>query len=409
MRLPLLALAVAAFGIGTTEFVIMGLLPDVARDLSVSIPRAGLLVTGYALAVALGSPIVAIATARAPRRATLLGLMGVFILGNTLCALAPGYWALMAARVVTALAHGAFFGIGSVVATQVVPREKRAQAIALMFTGLTLANVTGVPLGTLLGQAEGWRTTFWAVTAIGVLAVAALYAFVPVIEADQGTNMLREFRALTHTQVLLAMGISVLASVSLFSVFTYIAPLLENVTHLTAHTVSLVLLLIGAGLTLGNLLGGRLADWRLMPAVLLLFGVLALVLVALYAALPYAPSAIVMLTLWGASTFALASPLQMRVVDQAVEAPNLAATLNQGAFNLGNATGAWLGGLAIAAGWSYRDLPLIGAAVAVVALGLAALSYALDNAARVPAAVRPGSALSPPPAAPPHARPSSGG
>jgi DHA1 family inner membrane transport protein len=382
MRLPLLALAVAAFGIGTTEFVIMGLLPDVARDLGVSIPRAGLLVTGYALAVALGSPIVAIATARAPRRATLLGLMGVFIVGNTLCALAPGYWALMGARVVTALAHGAFFGIGSVVATQVVPRDKRAQAIALMFTGLTLANVTGVPLGTLLGQAEGWRTTFWAVTAIGVLAVAALYAFVPSIEADQGADMLREFRALSRTQVLLAMAISVLSSVSLFSVFTYIAPLLETVTHLSAHAVSLVLLLIGAGLTVGNLAGGKLADWRLMPAVLMLFALLAVVLLALYAALPYRWAAIVMLTLWGAATFALASPLQMRVVDQAVEAPNLAATLNQGAFNLGNATGAWLGGLAIAAGWSYRDLPLIGAAVAVLSLGLAGLSYALEIADR---------------------------
>jgi DHA1 family inner membrane transport protein len=380
MRLPLLALAVAAFGIGTTEFVIMGLLPDVAGDFHVSIPRAGLLVTGYALAVALGSPIVAIATARAPRRPTLQGLMGVFIVGNTLCALAPGYWALMGARVVTALAHGAFFGIGSVVATQVVPRDKRAQAIALMFTGLTLANVTGVPLGTLLGQAEGWRTTFWAVTAIGVLAVAALYAFVPSIEADQGADMLREFRALSRTQVLLAMAISVLSSVSLFSVFTYIAPLLETVTHLSAHAVSLVLLLIGAGLTVGNLAGGKLADWRLMPAVLILFGLLACVLLALYASLPHAPAAITMLTLWGASTFALASPLQMRVVDQAVEAPNLAATLNQGAFNLGNATGAWLGGIAIAAGWSYRDLPLIGAAVAMLSLGLAGLSYALEKA-----------------------------
>lgn len=223
---------------------------------------------------------------------------------------------------------------------------------------------------------------FWAVTGIGVLAAAALYAFVPAIAADQGTDMLREFRALSRTQVLLAMAISVLSSVSLFSVFTYIAPLLETVTHLSAHAVSLVLLLIGAGLTVGNLAGGRLADWRLMPAVLMLFGLLAVVLLALYAALPYAPAAIVMLTLWGASTFALASPLQMRVVDQAVEAPNLAATLNQGAFNLGNATGAWLGGLAIAAGWSYRDLPLIGAAVAVLSLGLTGLSYALEIADR---------------------------
>ena len=269
--LPLFALAIAAFGIGTTEFVIMALLPDVARDLAVSIPRAGLLVTGYALAVTMGSPLVAIATARLPRRATLLGLMGVFVVGNTLCALAPGYWTLMAARVVTALAHGAFFGIGSVVATQLVPQHRRAQAIALMFTGLTLANVLGVPAGTLLGQAEGWRATFWAVVVIGLIAVAAVGTFVPAIAADPDSNLIGEFRALRRTQVLLAMAISVLSSVSLFTVFTYIAPLLEQVTKLSPHAVSLVLLLVGVGLTAGNLLGGWLADWRLMPSVMASF------------------------------------------------------------------------------------------------------------------------------------------
>ncbi len=377
-RLPLFALAVAAFGIGTTEFVIMGLLPDVARSLEVSIPKAGLLVTGYALAVTLGAPVVALATARLPRRATLLGLMGVFIAGNTLCALAPGYWALMGARVVTALAHGAFFGIGSVVATQVVPRHQRAQAIALMFTGLTLANVLGVPLGTLLGQAAGWRAAFWAVTVIGVVAMAVLYAFVPAVAADRGARLIREFRALRSTQVLLAMLISVLSSVSLFCVFTYIAPLLETVTHLSAHAVSLALLLVGVGLTAGNLAGGRLADWRLMPAILAAFGVLIVVLLGFYAVVPYPASCIAALVAWGAAAFALISPLQMRVVDEAVEAPNLAATLNQGAFNLGNAAGAWLGGIAILAGWSYRDLPLLSAGVALCALGVTGFSYWLD-------------------------------
>ena len=378
-RLPLLALAVAAFGIGTTEFVIMGLLPDVAQSLAVSIPQAGLLVTGYALAVCIGSPIVAVATARLPRRATLLGLMGVFILGNALCALAPGYWTLMGARIVTALAHGAFFGIGSVVATQIVPANQRAQAIALMFTGLTLANVTGVPLGTLLGQWAGWRATFWAVTVIGFLAVAALYALLPRIAADQGTSLLSEFRALRRTQVLLAMLISVLFSTSLFCVFTYIAPLLETVTGLSAHAVSLVLLLFGVGLTAGNLLGGRLADWRLMPAVLALFATSALVLLALYAAIPAPVAAIAVMTLWGAVAFALATPLQMRVVMEAVDAPNLAATLNQGAFNLGNAIGAWLGGIVISAGWSYRDLPLFSSVVTILALAVTFLSYRLDH------------------------------
>ena len=379
MRLPLLALAVAAFGIGTTEFVIMGLLPEVAANLAVTIPQAGLLVTGYALSVAFGSPLVAIGTARLPRRATLLGLMGVFIVGNTLCALAPNYWSLMGARVVTTLAHGAFFGIGSVVATQIVPRHQRAQAIAIMFTGLTLANVTGVPLGTLLGQAAGWRATFWAVGLIGVAAVAALYLWVPAVAADKNTDLLREFRTLRRPQVLLAMAISVLSSVSLFCAFTYIAPLLETVTGFSAHGVSLVLLVFGAGLTVGNLVGGRLADWRLMPAVMILFAVLAVVLVAFYLVSPIPIPAVAVMVLWGATTFACASPLQMRVVDQAVDGPNLAATLNQGAFNLGNATGAWIGGIAIAAGWSYRDLPLISAVVAVLAFGLTAWSYALEK------------------------------
>ncbi len=386
--LPLFALAIAAFGIGTTEFVIMGLLPDVARDLTVSIPRAGLLVTGYALAVTLGSPLVAIATARLPRRATLLGLMGVFVVGNTLCALAPGYWTLMAARVVTALAHGAFFGIGSVVATQLVPRHRRAQAIALMFTGLTLANVLGVPAGTLLGQAEGWRATFWAVVVIGLVAVAPVGTFVPAIAADPNSDLIGEFRALRRTQVLLAMAISVLSSVSLFTVFTYIAPLLEQVTKLTPHAVSLVLLLVGVGLTAGNLLGGWLADWRLMPSVMASFVALTVILLGLYAAAPFPAAAIVLLTIWGAASFTLTSPLQMRVVDEAVEAPNLAATLNQGAFNLGNAVGAWIGGMAIAAGWSFRELPLLAAMVAVISLCLTGFSYWLDRGYRGRAAVK---------------------
>ena len=384
MRLPLLApallaLAVASFGIGTTEFAIMGLLPDVATSLRVTIPQAGLLVTGYALAVTLGSPILAIATARLPRRAALTGLMGTFILGNILCALAPTYATLMAARAVTALAHGAFFGIGSVVATQVVPRNQRAQAIALMFTGLTLANVLGVPAGTLLGQALGWRATFWAVSIIGVLAAAAVLAWVPALAADPDTNLLREFRALKRTQVLLAMLISTLSSVSLFSVFTYITPLLETHAGISAHGVSIALLLFGVGLTLGNLLGGRLADWRLMPAVMVLFAALVPVLLLFREASSAPIPAVAVMMVWGALAFALVSPLQMRVVEEATEAPNLASTLNQGAFNLGNATGAWLGGLFITAGYGYRALPLLGAGVIVIALALTIFSYLLER------------------------------
>jgi DHA1 family inner membrane transport protein len=231
----------------------------------------------------------------------------------------------------------------------------------------------------LLGQAAGWRAAFWAVTSIGLAAFAVLYAFIPAIAADPAANLAREFRALRRTQVLLAMLISTLSSVALFCVFTYIAPLLENVTHISAHGVSLVLLLLGVGLTAGNLVGGRLADWRLMPAILGTFAILALALLVLYAAIPSASAGVAVLTLWAATSFALVSPLQMRVVGEAVEAPNLAATLNQGAFNLGNACGAWLGGLAISAGWSYRDLPLVSVGVTVLAFGLTGFSMWLDR------------------------------
>jgi DHA1 family inner membrane transport protein len=384
MRLPILALAVASFAIGTTEFVIIGLLPEVAASFRVSIADAGLLVTYYALAVTIGAPFLAIGTARLPRRTTLLLLMVMFIVGNILCAIAPTYLALMGARIITALAHGAFFGIGSVVASQLVPRHQRARAIALMFTGLTLANVLGVPLGTILGQAAGWRAAFWAVGLIGILAALATHLWVPALPADRDTNIFREFRTLRRGQVLWAMLISMLSSVSLFSVFTYITPLLETVAAISPAGVGIALLLLGVGLTGGNLIGGRLADWRLMPSVMGVFAVLAAVLLVLHFTVLHAMPAMVTLVIWGAVAFALVSPLQMRVVAEAVDAPNLAATLNQGAFNFGNATGAWLGGLVIAGGLGYRALPLLGAGVALLGLLATACSYAMERRSLAP-------------------------
>ncbi|MCK0209814.1 MFS transporter [Starkeya koreensis] len=379
MQLPLLALAMASFGIGTTEFVIMGLLPEVAADLSVTIPAAGLLVTGYALGVVIGAPIVAIITNPLPRKATLIGLASMFVVGNLLCAIAPDYWFLMGARVVTAFCHGAFFGIGAVVAASLVPPNQRASAIALMFAGLTLANVLGVPLGTALGQHLGWRSTFWAVVIIGIFAVSAIALWVPRDIPHSAGNILREFGVLRRPQVVLTMLISVMASASLFSVFTYIAPLLRNVTGLPAHTVTYVLLLFGVGITIGNLLGGRLADWRLMPSLMGTFIGLAAVLVAFVFLAPFAVAAIATVFVWGILVFAVVAPIQMRVVDAAVGAPNLASTLNQGAFNLGNAAGAWVGGAAITVGVGYAELPWVGAALAVGALGLCVLSQALER------------------------------
>ena len=382
-RFPLLALAIASFGIGTTEFVIMGLLPNVAQDLSVTIPQAGMLVSGYALGVTFGAPVLAVATARMDRRRALLLLIGIFILGNLLCALAPSYWLLMGARVVTAFCHGSFFGLGAVVAAELVAPQRRAQAIALMFSGLTLANVLGVPFGTALGQAFGWRAAFWAVVGIGILAATALMVWLPRNIRPQGPGLLAEARTLGRSQVVLAMLISVISSASLFSVFTYITPILEHVTGVIAHNVTLILLLFGVALTLGNFVGGRLGDWRLMPAMIGILVLLIAVLAAFAQTNREVWTACANIFGWGILAFALISPLQMRVVNEASGAPNLASTLNQGAFNFGNATGAWVGGSALDHGLGYGELPWIGAGLATLALALTVLSYVLERRAQV--------------------------
>jgi MFS transporter, DHA1 family, inner membrane transport protein len=382
MPLPLLALAVAAFGIGTTEFVIMGLLPDVARDLSVSIPAAGMLVSAYALGVTIGAPIVAIAIANVPRKQALMRLIGIFIVGNLLCALAPNYSILMAARIVTAFCHGAFFGIGSVVAAGLVAPNRRAQAIALMFTGLTLANVLGVPLGTALGQIAGWRTTFWAVTAIGILAAAALQVCLPAKIEMQKASLVHEFGVLKNPQVLMVLGMSVLASASLFAVFTYITPILEDVTGFSPHEVTFVLLLFGLGLTVGSTLGGKLADWKLMRSLLSFLASIAVVLAVFSLTMHDQIAAMATIFVWGILAFAIVPPLQILIVNRASEAPNLASTLNQGAFNLGNAGGAWIGGVAISAGAPLTALPWVGVTMAFAALALTLVSAQIDRRAR---------------------------
>ena len=379
MNLPLFALAVAAFGIGTTEFVILGLLPEVAQDLAVTIPAAGMLVSAYALGVAVGGPILAVATARLPRKTTLAWLMALFILGNVGCALAPNYQWLMIARVATAFCHAAFFGIGAVVAGSVVEPHKRAQAMSLMFAGLTLANVLGVPLGTLMGQHLGWRSTFWAVAVIGVLAILAVLRWVPNLRHTLSGSALGEFRVLRNKQVWLALALSVVASTSMFTVFTYIAPILRDVTGVSPQNVSGVLLLCGVGLTIGNLLGGRLADWRLMPSLIGIFSVLAVVLAALHFTSAWLWPSVATVVLWGLVSFSAGTPLQARVISQAGDAPSLASTLNIGAFNLGNAIGAWLGGAVITAGGSLQSIPLVAACVTLCALALAVYVAWLDQ------------------------------
>jgi len=368
--LPILALAVASFGIGTTEFVIMGLLPEVAQSFGVTIPQAGYLVSGYAMGVVVGAPVVAIATARLPRKTALLALIGVFLAGNLGCAVAPTYGLLMAARILTAFAHGAFFGIGAVVARDLVPREKRTQAVALMFTGLTLANVLGVPLGTALGQEAGWRSTFWAVVGIGLAAALAIQFCVPAGLPGTRGRLVSEFRALGRWPVLRPMLISTLSSVSFFTVFTYITPFLTNVSGFTPHGVTLVLFAAGIGLTIGNLAGGHFADRGQMATIIGSSLGIVTVLLILTVVAHHAIATIAVLVLWSGLVFALVSPLQIWVVEAASEAPNLASTLNQGAFNLGNATGAWIGGTALTLGIGYGELPLIAAAVSLAGLGL---------------------------------------
>ena len=379
MNLPLLALAAAAFGIGTTEFVIMGLLPDVAQDFGVSAPQAGALVSGYALGVTIGAPIVAIVTARWPRRQALLALMALFMLGNALCALAPTYEFLMVARVVTAFCHAAFFGIGAVVASSLVPPERRAQAVSLMFTGLSVANILGVPFGTSLGQLLGWRSSFWAVTVIGAVAMAALWRWLPRGMSTEAGDLRKEFRTMALPQVQLGLLTSTLSSVSLFTVFTYIAYILRDVSGMSPDGISWALMVFGVGITIGGLLGGRLADWRMMPAMAGLSVCIALAMVVFTFTSHSPTAALVTIFFWGMVHFAIGPAAQVRVLDKAVGATSLASTLNQGAFNLGNAGGAWLGGVMIAHGLPLTQLPWAGAAVALLVLGVVLLSARLDR------------------------------
>ncbi|MCX5609303.1 MULTISPECIES: MFS transporter [unclassified Streptomyces] len=398
MRPSLLALAIGAFGIGTTEFVIVGLLPDVADDLSVSIPSAGMLVTGYALGVVVGAPLMTAAGARLPRKTMLVALMAIFIAGNLLCALAGDYTALMGGRLIAALTHGAFFGIGSVVAADLVAPDRRASAIALMFTGLTLANVLGVPLGTFLGQQFGWRSTFWAVTGIGVVGLLGLITLVPAQPRPESGALRAELAVFRKPQVWLALTTTVLGFGGVFASFTYLAPMMTELAGFSDGAVAWLLVLFGVGLCVGNVLGGRAADRALMPSLYVILGGLCVVLVIFTFTSQAALPAAITLAAFGAIGFATVPPLQARVMQQAAGAPALASAANIAAFNLGNALGAWLGGLAVAHGLGWTSPTWIGAGLAAAGLGTAALSGLLDRrrggppplpTATLPTATRP--------------------
>ncbi|MBZ9736468.1 MFS transporter [Mesorhizobium sp. CA18] len=383
MPLALYALTAGAFGIGVTEFVIMGLLLDVSADLGVSISAAGLLISGYALGVVVGAPLLGALTGRLPRKTLLLALMVVFTVGNLACALAPDYWTLMAARVLTAFAHASFFGIGSVVATSLVAPNRKASAIALMFTGLTVANILGVPFGTWLGQAYGWRSSFLAVTLIGVIAFAVIALLVPRDEptaTEEEETSEGTLAVLGRRPVLLGLLTTVLSWVGVFAAFTYLAPILTRVTGFSEAAVSPILLVFGGGLVAGNLLGGRLADRHLVPTVIGTLVALSAMLFVMAAAIHQPVAAIVAVGLLGAAAFATVAPLQMWVLEKAEGAgQGLASSFNIAAFNLGNAIGAWLGGFVIDHGPGLGAVPLVAGLVPLAALGVVFMALRLER------------------------------
>ncbi|EXF44954.1 major facilitator transporter [Pseudomonas sp. BAY1663] len=398
MPIALFALTLSAFAIGTTEFVIVGLLPTIAGDLGIDLPSAGLLVSLYALGVAVGAPLLTALTGKLPRKALLLGLMLLFTAGNLLAWQAPGYESLIVARLVTGLAHGVFFSIGSTIATSLVAKEKAASAIAIMFTGLTVALVTGVPLGTFIGQHFGWRETFLAVSALGVIAFVGSLLFVPKgIRHTPPASLLAQLGVLKQPRLLLVYAMTALGYGGTFTAFTFLAPILQDISGFSANAVSLVLLVYGVSVAVGNIWGGKLADGRgPIGALKLIFALLAAVLLLLTFTAGNAWLALGTVLLWGAVAFGNVPGLQLYVVRQAEQfspqAVDVASGLNIAAFNLGIAGGAWLGGHIVA------DLGLIhtawiGALVVLLALALTAWAGSLDQ--RAPAPQTQGGTLAP--------------
>lgn len=368
INIPLLALALGAFGIGLTEFSPMGMLPIIANDLAVSIPTAGLLISAYAFGVLIGAPVMTLLFANMSRRNLLLMSMGMFTLGNLISAMADSYNVLLLGRIITSFNHGAFFGVGAVVAMSIVPAEKRASAVAAMFSGLTIATIGGVPLAAYIGEVIGWRPAFFAMALIGLVTMFALRMSLPPLVNEQKANVRNELRVLSKGPVLAALLLTVVSASAMFTVFTYIVPILQDETQASTVFVTSMLVLYGIGLALGNYLGGRFADRSLdltlissLVAVIVLLGIFA---VAVSSKMIVAP----LIFLWGIASFALVPPLQSLVVQEAKEAPNLASAMNIGAFNLGNALGALLGAGVINTGFGLASVPLAGAGTAMLGL-----------------------------------------
>lgn len=381
--LSLLCLTIGAFAIGMTEFIIMGLLPNVATDLNVSIPQAGQLITGYALGVAVGAPILTVFTHKIPQKKLLVLLMCIFIIGNALSVIAPTYGLLISARILTAFAHGTFLGVGSIMATRLVAPERRAGAVSVVLAGLTIANIIGVPFGTFIGQQLGWRSSFGAITILGIISLMGIIRFIPILPQGAPANLGQQFRNLVRPQVLLILIVGAMGCGSLFTVFTYITPMLVDISGFAEQNVTWILVLFGFGVTLGNMVGGRLADWKLMPSLIVNFGVLAVLLAALTITLENPYLAVITIFFWGVAAFGIMPGLQIRIMNMTREAPLLATTSSHSAFNLGNAGGAYLGGYAITH-TGLISVPLYAAIIAGLGLLGLFISLAMERKQRLP-------------------------
>ncbi|CCV15683.1 putative transporter [Mesorhizobium sp. STM 4661] len=392
--LPLFALFFAAFAFGTTEFVIAGVLPQVAQGLGVSVPTAGYLVSGYAGGIAVGGPLLALATNGISRKALLLGLAIAFTIGQAACALAPDFSSMLLLRIAVAVAHGAYFGVAMVVAVGLVPKDKRGMAVAVILSGLTVSNVIGVPAGTAIGNLWGWRATFWVMCALGVVATLAMLALLPRTTgaSNRPAGFAREVRVLARQQVWTSLILMLMLMIGQFTLFTYITPTLLEVTGLDESLVPWVLLLNGVGATLGVFLGGKLADWKLMPSLITMLFLQAMVLAVIYAVSPYPVPMIVAIVIWGGLNFAIGTPIQTRILAWTADASNLASSLIPSGFNVGIALAASLGAAMLNGGYGYRSLPVVGAMAMLVAVAVAFASYIAEERGKatppVPAAAQ---------------------
>lgn len=381
MPLPLIALFVAAFAFGTTEFVIAGVLPQVAAGLDVSVPTAGYLVSGYALGIAIGGPLLTLATAKISRKTLLIGLALAFIAGQLACALAPDFASMLLIRILVAVAHGAYFGVAMVVAIGLVREDQRGMAVALILAGLTVSNVVGVPAGSAIGNAFGWRMTFWAMFGLGLISLLAMIALLPRTTGASAppAGLMTEVRVLGRQQVWTSLIMMLMLMMCQFVPFTYIAPMLQEVTGLDAAHVPLVLLLNGVGATIGVYLGGKIADWKPMQSLIVLPVIQAVVLTLMYFLSPYPLPMVCVVVLWGGLNFAIGTPIQTRILSWTADAPNLASSLIPSGFNVGIALAAFIGAQMLNGGFGYRDLPVLGVLTMLVAAGVALSSYVAEQ------------------------------